>query len=220
MKNREKSVLRKFFGLFTAFIFAAAILALAAAILPESNEPVQAQQQNNFEVWLVDQSNTNGLTYGGTINVYGGGDLTDENPSDAVPTDVINLSGATARMCLAATGANPVRPHILVFNSTERYAVLSFVASGHVVFFNARTRQPLACFRTEAGVGGARQAHMAWITDDDRYVLVANQNGKKLERISTDFANGVFMQEPSATLDLANCTTPNGLPCQDLSTRQ
>lgn len=201
-----------------------ALLALATAIfggafLWQSGNPALAGNNQSFEVWLVDQSNTNGLTYGGTINVYDGGDLTDNNPSDTVPTDVINLGGATAQMCFAATGANPVRPHLLVFNSTETYAVLSFVASGHVVFFNTHTRQPVACFRTEPGAGGARQAHMAWITGDDHYVLVANQNGKKLERIRTDFVNGVFMQEPGATLDLANCTTPNGLPCQDAMLR-
>jgi hypothetical protein len=145
--------------------------------------------------------------------------LTDYNPSDAAPTDIINLGGATAQLCLNQTGANPVRPHMLFFNSTETHAVLSFVASGHVVFFNAQTKQPVACVRTETGAGGARQAHAAWITGDDHYVLVANQNGKKLERISTDFANNVFTQEASATLDLANCTTPNGLPCQDVMIR-
>ena len=46
-------------------------------------------------------------------------------------------------------------------------------------------------------------------------MLVANQNGKKLERILTDYRNGIFTQQPEATLDLANCTTPNGHPCQD-----
>ncbi|WP_437513801.1 hypothetical protein [Sorangium sp. So ce1099] len=40
-------------------------------------------------------------------------------------------------------------------------------------------------------------------------MLVANQNGKKLERINTDFATGAFTQDPAATLNLAtSCTTP------------
>jgi len=43
---------------------------------------------------------------------------------------------------------------------------------------------------------------------------VSNQNGKKFERIRTDYAASVFVQEPAATLDLAGCITPNGQPCQ------
>jgi hypothetical protein len=46
-------------------------------------------------------------------------------------------------------------------------------------------------------------------------MLVANQNGKKLERIETDYDRDIFEQQPVATIDLASCTTPNGLPCQD-----
>lgn len=177
-----------------------------------------AMGKENFEVWLVDQSNSNGKSFGGTIYIYDGDDLIADG-SNAAATDVVDLGGAVSTMCLNATGANPVRPHMLVFNSTDRYAALSFVASGHVVFFNAVTRQPLACFRTEAGAGGAQQAHAVWSTRDDRYVLVANQNGKKLERIRTDYANEQFAQEPAATLDLAGCTTPNGAPCQDAALR-
>jgi hypothetical protein len=174
--------------------------------------------KDDFEVWLVDQSNSNGKTYGGTIYIYDGEDLI-KNTSNATATDVIDLGGAVSTMCMESTSANPVRPHMLVFNSDDSYASLSFVASGHVVFFNARTRQPLACFRTEPGAGGARQAHAVWATRDDRYVLVANQNGKKLERIRTDYAAEEFTQEPAATLNLAMCTTPNGAPCQDATLR-
>jgi hypothetical protein len=177
-----------------------------------------ARASEDFEVWLVDQSNTNGTSYGGRIYIYDGNSLI-RDLSDATPAATIDLGGATSALCMASTGANPVRPHMLVFNSTDRYAALAFVASGHVVFFNAATRQPLACFRTEAGAGGARQAHAAWATEDDRYVLVANQNGRKLERIRTDYANEQFTQEPAATLDLAACTTANGLPCQDPTLR-
>jgi len=198
---------------FSTLILVASLI--AAIIL---NKPTAAHH-NSFEVWLVDQSNTNGLTYGGTIYIYDGDDLTDQNPSDAVPTDVINLGGDLAQMCFATTGANPVRPHMLFFNSTETHAALSFVASGHVVFFDAQTREPLACFRTEVGAGRARQAHAVFPTTDDSHVIVANQNGKKLERIRTDYRHNVFTQEPSATLDLAGCTTPNGLPCQDPTLR-
>ena len=167
-----------------------------------------------FEVWLVDQSDTTGLGYGGTLRVYDGWDLTGRAPSRAVPTDVVDLGAETAALCRASTGADPVRPHMLTFNWAQTHAALSFVASGHVVFLDARSRRPLACLRTEVGAGGARQAHAIWPSRDDWYLMVANQNGKKLERIRTDYRNGSFVQEPAATLDLAACLTPGGVPCQ------
>jgi hypothetical protein len=202
----------------SSLLIAAAALA-ASALGPAEASAHGRRHSEDFEIWLVDQSNTNGLAHGGTIHIYRGRDLTRRNPSSARPSDVIDLGGAVSALCLASTGANPVRPHMLVFNKTESHAVLSFVASGHVVFFDAPRRRPLACFRTEVGAGGARQAHAVFPAGDDRFILVANQNGKKVERIRTDYRRNSFVQEPAATLDLAGCTTPNGLPCQDPSLR-
>lgn len=182
-----------------------------------------------YEIWLVDQSNSFGKTYGGRILIFDGksaakgGDDGEDNKSSAssgsTPTDVIDLGGAVSDLCLAKTGANPVRPHMIVFNSTETHAAMSFVASGHVVFFDARTRAPLDCFRMQAGAGGARQAHAVWPTRNDEYVLVANQNGKLFERILTDYSTNTFTYQPTASLNLATCTTPNGFPCQDPALR-
>ncbi|GAA5071746.1 hypothetical protein GCM10023259_070820 [Thermocatellispora tengchongensis] len=165
----------------------------------------------SFEVWLMDQSDTNGLAYGGTVHIYEG--------TRATPAGTVDLGAATSAACLASTGRNPVRPHMLVFNKAETHAAIAFVASGHVAILDAATRQPVACFQTEVGAGGARQAHALWPTEDDRYLVIANQNGKKLERIRTDWASGTFTQEPAATLDLAGCTTPNGAPCQSAELR-
>ena len=103
---------------------------------------------------------------------------------------------------------------MMVFNSDDSHGILSFVASGHVAIFDGPTRRPLACFRTEAGAGGVRQAHAAFPTANDEHIVVANQNGKLLERISTDYATNTFVQEPAATLNLATCVTPSGAPCQ------
>ena len=150
-----------------------------------------------------------------TIHIYDGDDLNGEAASSAPPTDVLDLSAATATLCLANTGANPVRPHMLEFNSSHSHAVLTFVASGHVVIFNAATRAPVACVRTSAGAGGARQAHAASPAPDDSYILVANQNGKLLERINANFATDTFTLDSLATINLATCTTPNGLACED-----
>jgi hypothetical protein len=166
------------------------------------------------EVWLLDQSNTNGLTHGGTLYVYDPDEL--RSAAASATPERIDLGGATAALCMSETGAFPVRPHMLSFSpGRSSHAIISFVASGHVVFLNAETREPVRCFRTEVGAGGARQAHAIYPTPRGEYMLVANQNGKKLERIATDYENGTFTQQPEATLDLANCTTPNGHPCQD-----
>src|SRR5687768_10279406 len=168
-------------------------LALVASILFLfiTVRPATAQ---TFEVWLVDQSNSPGLTHGGAIYIYQGDTLMGESASSAVPAK-IDLGGATTALCATKTGASPVRPHMIFFNSTGTHAVLAFVASGHVVFFDARTRRPLDCLRMSPGAGGARQAHAAFPTPDDSAVLVANQNGKLFERIATNYAGNVFVHD-------------------------
>jgi hypothetical protein len=180
---------------------------------------VSAAEALPFEVWLVDQSNSPDRAFGGTIHIFDGSDLMDDEARSAVPTHVLDLAGATAALCMATTGANPVRPHMLFFNAGRTHALLAFVASGHVVVFDAATRAPVACLRSSPGAGGARQAHAAFPAPDDSYILVANQNGKLLERISADYATNSFALEPAAMLDLANCTTPNGLLCQEPTLR-
>ena len=117
--------------------------------------------------------------------------------------EVVDLGGATSGLCMSETGAFPVRPHMLSFSpGRSSHAIISFVASGHVVFLDAETRQPVKCFRTEVGAANARQAHAIYPTPRGEYMLVANQNGKKLERILTDYRNGIFTQQPEATLDI------------------
>lgn len=67
-----------------------------------------AATAHDFEVWLVDQSNSPGLTYGGMIYIYDGADLKGKHLSDAAPTATVNLAGATTALCQAETG-EPVR---------------------------------------------------------------------------------------------------------------
>ena len=167
----------------------------------------------DHEVWLVDQSNSPGLAFGGTLHIYSGRDL--QRDAAAPPLKRVDLGADTTDLCVAETGAQPVRPHMLTFNPRHSHAILTFVVSGHVVFFDADSRRPLRCLRTEPGAGGARQAHAAYPSPNGRYVLVANQNGKKLERITTNYRKNTFTQQPEATLDLANGTTPNGALRED-----
>lgn len=173
----------------------------------------QATSAPGYEVWVVDQSDTRGLDHGGTLYVFAGADLRGEAASSAKPAAVVDLGGQTAALCRDRTGANPVRPHMVLFNREQTHATLAFVASGHVVVFDAATRTPLECLRTTQAPTG-RQAHAAFPAPDGSYILVANQNGKRLERIDANFATNTFTHNETATLDLAACTTPSGAPCQ------
>jgi hypothetical protein len=174
-------------------------------------------QRSSYEVWLIDQEDRYEAG-GGTLHIFDGGALA-ADAATAVP-ETIDLSGEVASFCRERTGATPLRPHMLVFNggddrrpSGSRYAVIAFLASGHVAFIDADERSPVGCI--DVGV----QAHAAWPTPDGRHLIVANQNGKKLMRIATDYANERFTLDDSATLDLAGCTTPSGAACQDPALR-
>jgi DNA-binding beta-propeller fold protein YncE len=194
------------------------LLAASSLLLTAATVNAGGSHRRGFEVWIADQSDTR-PGFGGQLLIYEGSDLTGRKAAQAQPIARIDLAEATADLCRAATGRNPVRPHMIVFNKEQSHAVLSFVASGHVVIFDAESRTPLNCFQTTVGTTGTRQAHAAFPAPDGSYVLVANQNGKRLERIDTDFKNNTFFHNPDATLDLLTCTTPSGKACEDPNLR-
>lgn len=181
---------------------------------------VEANNEHGFEVWATEQFGTAGKLY-----IYDSKDLI-KDPSTAVP-EVVDLGGAVSTQCTTDTGSPPTRAHIVLFNSTQTVAILAYVASGHVVFIDAATRTPIKCLRMSAGFGGARQAHAAFPAPNDKYAIVANQNGRLLERINTD-ANaadppysgpGDIVHDTAATLNLVSCTTNAGGACQLASVR-
>ena len=138
-----------------------------------------------------------------------------EGQGAAVRSTAIDLGGAVRDLCLNQTFTCPRRPHMVSFNGGREdgpggntHAIVAFVTSGHVVFLDASTRAPISCI----DVGD--QAHAAWPTPDQRYALVANQNGKLFQRIRTDYASNTFELESTATINLAACTTPQRLPRQ------
>ncbi len=163
-------------------------------------------RDGGYEVWIVDQSDTRD-DGGGTLYIYPGPALEGAAAAKAKP-EVIDLGAAARSLCLATTGTAPRRPHMLTLNAAHSYAIVSFVATGHVLFMEAATRTPIACIDVGA------QAHAAFPAPDESYVVVANQNGKLLQRIQTDYGNATFQLAPAATLDLATCTTPSGAACQ------
>ena len=186
------------------FILSIAVAAPAVAARPETGA---------YEVWIIDQSDTRGLDHGGTLYIFSHADLAGGHAPARDAAETVDLGGAAAALCRERTGANPVRPHMVLFNAELTHAVVAFVASGHVLVLDAATRAPLECLRTSQSPTG-RQAHAAFPAPDGSYVLVANQNGKRLERIDSDFAHNRHVVNADATLDLASCTTPSGKPCQ------
>jgi len=190
---------RKLAVLLAALVVAAVVVAGGSAT------------EGGYEVWAIDQSDTT-ADGGGTLYVYDGASLAGQAASSATP-EMIDLGGSAQTFCLAETGTAPRRPHMMLFNEDGSHAIVSYVATGHVLFLDATTREPVACIDVGA------QAHAAFPSPDESYVVVANQNGKLLQRIATDYATETFALDAGATLNLATCTTPSGAACQDATLR-
>jgi DNA-binding beta-propeller fold protein YncE len=185
----------------------AAFLSTVVAAIGAAAAPAEA----GFEVWAIDQSDTT-ADGGGALYVYDGPSLAGRAASSAAP-ETIDLGGAAQAFCLAATGTAPRRPHMLSFNRAESHAIISYVATGHVLFLDAETRGPVGC------IDVGEQAHAAFPSPDESYVVVANQNGKLLQRITTGYGTDTFTLDGGATLNLLTCTTPSGAACQDAALR-
>jgi DNA-binding beta-propeller fold protein YncE len=196
-------------------LWAGGVVAALVVALLATTTMILASSRDSYEVWAIDQSNSPGLPYGGTLYIWDGRDLESKRRAPTAVPEKISLAGEARDLCFNRTGANPVRPHMLAINPSQTHAIISFVASGHVLILDAATRKPVDCIRTSVGAGGARQVHFAIPSPDETYIAVANQNGKLFERINTDYAHNAFVLDTAAGIDLASCTTPNGLPCQD-----
>ena len=191
----------------------ARFVCMSLAVLTIAVSPVAAETP--YEVWGIDQSNSPGKTYGGTLYIYDGADLERGRQAAEAVAEKIDLGDAAATLCFTKTGANPVRPHMIAINARQTHAIISFVASGHVLIMDAPSRTPIDCIRTSIGAGGARQVHFAIPSPDESYIAVANQNGKLFERIDTDYDTNTFVLNTAAGINLVTCTTPNGVACQD-----
>ena len=136
---------------------ALAVAGLSAASLAHN----PSEREGPYEVWILDQSDTT-ADGGGTLYIYQDTELEGEDPSAATP-EVIDLGGAARDLCLEESGSAPRRPHMLFFNHDQTHAIISFVTTGHVLFMNTATRQPIAC------IDVGEQAHAAVPSPDDRY---------------------------------------------------
>jgi DNA-binding beta-propeller fold protein YncE len=187
-------------------VLATLLLSLVIAAAGLVTHSAWSDDEDRFEVWAIDQSDTT-ADGGGTLYIYPGEQLAGQAATKATP-EVIDLGADARSLCLTQTGTAPRRPHMLMFNESDSHAILSFVGTGHVLFMEAASRAPVACIDVGA------QAHAAFPSDDETYVIVANQNGKLLQRISTNYATNAFALDNAATLNLETCLTPSGAACQ------
>jgi hypothetical protein len=172
-----------------------------------------------YEVWIVDQADgaprPDGSARGaGFLYIYDGNDLQSQLGS-AVP-EVVDLNGQVSDLCLAKTGARPVRGHMGRFNTGETHFVLAFVLSGHVTVINSQTRLAESCVRLPAR-NGQQQAHAAYTAPDNSYIVSAGQNQKDLVRLKVDFPGKTLVIDDIMNLDVG--TTPTGAPKQAAGVR-
>ena len=174
-----------------------------------------------YEVWLSDQTNSQGLTtavplgtHGGFIRVYDGADL-EQNPPVNNP---LNLDVTTIFPgALASTGGNLSRIHGILPSSDHKHMAASFVVSGHLGIIDGASKTGVCLFRsTGYGSPVVRQNHMSFWSPDGSKLILANQNGKAMERVDVvRNTNGVltgYNFNAAATLDLVGGRTPTAAP--------
>jgi hypothetical protein len=147
-----------------------------------------------YEVWVIDQSDSS-KDGGGTLYIYDGAALAVDAKS--ATAEKVDLGDKFAEACKEA-GGYPKRPHMIFFTKDGKYGILSYVASGHVVFIDAAARAPIGC------VSLGKNAHAAWPTANMKMAIGANIAEKKLVRVWTDYANKKFtINPPSDVVALA-----------------
>lgn len=173
-----------------------------------------------YEIWVSDQTNSAGIssaanngTHGGFLRIFDGAAL-DYDPDSAASTNLD--TAALWPNALANTGSNAVRIHGMVPSPNHNYMAVSFVVSGHLGLVDARTRTAVALWRSTGTANGnldgagtpisgstasGRQNHLTLWSPDGKYMILANQNGKMLERINVTWDNNGNIV--SAVLDAA-----------------
>ena len=126
-----------------------------------------------YEVWVIDQSDSS-KDGGGTLYIYDGESLAKDAKS--AKAEKVDLGDKFAEACKEA-GGYPKRPHMIFFTKDGKYAILSYVASGHVVFLDAADRAPIGC------VSLGKNAHATFPAADMKLAIGANIAEKKLVRI-------------------------------------
>ena len=119
------------------------------------------------EVWSLDQGTD-------LIHVYSGGDSAELTTIDVSP-DALQDAGFED----APTGESTV-PHMIEFDSQERYAFIAATAGAATIVIDARTKEVVEVLATGAG------SHMAAVTPDDSAVWVAAIGAQEMVEIPLD----------------------------------
>ena len=142
-------------------------------------------QATQYEVWAIDQSDA--ATGGAKVYIYDGQELLDSNCS-AKP-EIVDLAAASK-----ATGIEGVRPHMNLFNTDHTHMAISHTASKSLLVLNAANRNVVANLPIDA--------HAAFPTPDDTFIMAADIGDKLITRIRSDYKNETYTVED--TLDLAS----------------
>ena len=195
-------------------------VALAAAVVATLAIRAPAAGSGAYEVWAIDQSNSPGKTFGGTLYIWDGHDLERGRAGAAARPGDGSISAAPPPRCASPkTGANPVRPHMLAINA---------VADARR---SSRSSPPAMCCsstprpgrRSTASARPSAPAARARCTSRSR------RRTRPTSRSRTRTASSSSASTPTtrptrscsiaAGIDLATCTTPNGVACQDAGLR-
>jgi DNA-binding beta-propeller fold protein YncE len=172
-----------------------------------STAPTQTAAPPAYELWVVDQAETT-PTGGGTLYIYRGADLAVASPA---PAYAVNLGEAA----LGVGDGVGKHGHSITFNPAMTHAVIAYVDSGHVQVIRASDRKVVASIKMTAGAAGPAAPHATAVTPAGDAIIVANQGGKRLQRISADFKNDVYRLDSAADLDLSlleDADHPGNLP--------
>ncbi len=197
------------FGRVSRFL-AALVIVLAScggrAAAP-STAPIASPAPPSYELWVVDQAETT-PTGGGTLYIYKSADL--KGPAPA-PAYTVNLGEAA----LGVGDGVGKHGHSIAFNPAMTHAVISYVDSGHVQVLRASDRKIVASIKVTGSAAGPAAPHASAVTPAGDAIIVANQGGKRLQRISADFKNEVYKLDSAADLDLSlleDADHPGNLP--------
>jgi DNA-binding beta-propeller fold protein YncE len=156
---------------------------------------------------VVDQGDTTPAG-GGTLYIYKSADLKNASPA---PAYAVNLGEAA----LGVGDGVGKHGHSITFNPTMTHAVIAYVDSGHVQVIRASDRKVVASIKMTGSAAGQAQPHATAVTPAGDAIIVANQGGKRLQRISADFKNDVYKLDSAADLDLSaleDADHPGNLP--------
>ena len=169
--------------------------------------PTPTSAPPSYELWVVDQAETT-PSGGGTLYIYKGSDLKTAAPT---PAYTVNLGEAA----LGVGDGIGKHGHSIAFNPAMTHAVISYVDSGHVQVIRAADRKVVASIKMTGSTAGPAAPHASAVTPAGDAIIVANQGGKRLQRITADFKNDVYKLDSAADLDLSvleDADHPGNLP--------